>query len=67
MDLSSGYMTSVRINVKSIQFLRFIAAILVVLSHSIDDVKFFITDTSSPLTYYLADFGRSGGPLILRD
>jgi exopolysaccharide production protein ExoZ len=49
-----------RDSVKSIQFLRFIAAALVVFSHAMDNAKYQIADSTSPLIHYVADFGRSG-------
>ena len=49
-----------RASVNSIQFLRFIAAALVVFSHAMDDSKYYITDSVSPIMHYIGDFGRSG-------
>lgn len=45
---------------KSIQFLRFIAATLVVFNHAMADAKFRISDSASPLMHYISHFGSSG-------
>jgi len=45
---------------KSIQFLRFIAATLVVFTHSMDNAKYNISDSTTPTMHYVSHFGKSG-------
>jgi exopolysaccharide production protein ExoZ len=49
-----------RDSIRSIQFLRFIAASLVVFSHSMDAINKYVPDGVSKLMLYLAQFGASG-------
>jgi exopolysaccharide production protein ExoZ len=49
-----------RDSIKSIQFLRFFAASLVVYSHSMEAIDIYIKDSVSRSLLYLTDFGASG-------
>ena len=49
-----------RDGIKSIQFLRFVAASLVVFSHSTDAIGMYIANSVSRSMLYVANFGASG-------